>query len=202
MLHLRPGKEDRELIANRPLFPIKTAVCFTQKGERSMFAKCFSISCIAALLFPAVSQSQAAQSNAAASACPVEILSLDAAGVSAHIKNTSGKTIVGLVFNAAIADATEHWRWFHWDFDDSRPLRDFGWNKAIKTGATKRLTWGWGTYLDFQHIGGGAFVLTSVLFDDSSRWEQSDGGNSCEYLWYKHKKTAFRPVELPPRYGD
>ena len=57
-----------------------------------------------------------------------------------HIRNTSGKTIVGLVFNAAISDATEHWKWVHWDFDDSRPLRDFGWNKAIKRGTTKRLT--------------------------------------------------------------
>jgi hypothetical protein len=116
----------------------------------------------------------------------------------AHIRNTSGKTIVGLVFNAAIADATEHWKWVHWDFDESRPLRDFGWNKEIKTGATKRLGWGWGSYLDFEHIGGGAFVLTSVLFDDGSRWEDSER-SVCKSLWYKHKKSTFRPVELPPR---
>lgn len=116
-----------------------------------------------------------------------------------RIKNTSGKTIVGLVFNAALADATEHWKWFHWDLDDGRPLRDFGWNKEIKASASKRLTWGWGTNLDFEHIGGGAFVLTSVLFDDGTRWEEQNENGACKALWYKHKTLAFRPIELPPR---
>lgn len=151
-----------------------------------------------AFLFSVPSLSQTSRSSAAAPGCPVEIMSFDAAGVSAHIRNTSGKTIVGLVFNAAIADATEHWKWVHWDFDDGRPLRDFGWNKEIKPGATKRLGWGWGSYLDFEHIGGGAFVLTSVLFNDGSRWED-DERSMCKSLWHKHKKSTFRPVDLPPR---
>ena len=48
--------------------------------------------------------------------CPVEIVSLKPSGVSMHVRNTSGKKIVGLVFNAALADATEHWKWYHWEF--------------------------------------------------------------------------------------
>ena len=159
----------------------------------------FSCLFVAASLLPAASQSQTPQSNVGPSVCPVDILSFDAGGVSVRIRNTSGKKIVGLVFNAAIAEATEHWKWFHWDFDDGRPLRDFGWNKEIKPLATKRLTWGWDTYLDFEHIGGGAFVLTSALFDDGSRWEEQNDGNSCKCLWYKHKRSSFRAVELPPR---
>jgi hypothetical protein len=162
------------------------------------------VSCflLAILTCPILARSQTSQSNSTApTACPIEILSFDPSGVTVHIRNTSGKTIVGLVFNAAISDATEHWKWVHWDFDDSRPLRDFGWDKAIKQGATKRLTWdrGWGAYLDFEHIGGGAFVLTSVLFDDGSRWQEMTDGDSCKCLWYKHKKSSFRPIELPPR---
>jgi hypothetical protein len=177
-----------------------------------MFRNCFSCLFVVAFLFPAVpqsqtpqsptSESQSAQTSTVSSACPIEILSFDPGGVSVHARNTSDKKIVGLVFNAAIADATEHWKWVHWDFDDGRPLRNFGWNKEIKAGAAKRLTWGWGTYLDFEHIGGGAFVLTSALFDDGSRWEEQSDGNSCKSLWYKHKRSAFRPVELPPRDGN
>ena len=201
VLHLAQEEGSRRRVCSPPrrrfLDPeLSVAV---QKGDQNMFGKCFLCFFAAAFLFPVPSRSQTSQSSAAASVCPVEIMSFDPAGVSAHIRNTSRKTIVGLVFNAAIADATEHWKWVHWDFDDGRPLREFGWNKAIKPSATKRLTWGWGTYLDFAHIGGGAFVLTSALFDDGSRWDAPSEGNSCRRLWYKHKRSAFRPVELPPR---
>jgi hypothetical protein len=163
-----------------------------------MVRNCFSCLFVAAFLFPAISQSQTPQSptsesqssqaSAGSSACPIEILSFNAGGVSVRIRNTTDKKIVGLVFNAAIADATEHWKWVHWDFDDSRPLRNFGWNKEIKARATKRLTWDWGTYLDFEYIG--------------SRWEEQSDATSCKCLWYKHKRSAFRPIELPPREGD
>jgi len=154
---------------------------------------------ITVFMFPALAQSQTSQSNSAVpTACPLEILSFDPSGVSVQIKNTSGKVIVGLVFNAAISDATEHWKWLHWDFDDNRPLRDFGWNKSIKAGAKKRLKWS-SADLDFEHSGGGAFVLTSVLFEDGSDWEEPIGSASCECLWYKHKKSAFKPIQLPPR---
>jgi len=60
-------------------------------------------------------------------------------GVSVGIRNTRGKSIVGLVFNAALADATEHRIWLHWDFDVNRPMRDFGWNKFIKPDVAKTL---------------------------------------------------------------
>ena len=87
-------------------------------------------------------------------------------GVSVRIKNVSGKRIVGLVFNAALADATEHWKWLRWDFDQSRPVREFGWNKLIKNGDVKKLSW-YRADIDFEH-GGGAFVLTSALSEDGS----------------------------------
>jgi hypothetical protein len=51
-----------------------------------------------------------AQSQALPTACPVEILGFNPSGVTVQIRNTSGKTIVGLVFDAAISDATEHWK--------------------------------------------------------------------------------------------
>jgi len=116
-----------------------------------------------------------------------------------RIKNVSGKRIVGLVFNAALADATEHWKWLHWDFDEGRPVREFGWNKLIKNGEVKKLSW-YRADIDFEHGGGGAFVLTSALFDDGSVWEEPGDSASCKYAWYNsHKKSFARPVELPFR---
>jgi hypothetical protein len=164
----------------------------------SRWISCFVFSsCI--FLSQGFSQSQSRAGNPAQPAvCPVEVLSFNPAGVTVHIRNSSGKTIVGLVFNAAISDATEHWKWLHWGFDQNRPLRDFGWNKAIKAGASKRLVWGIAD-LDFEHSGGGAFVLTSVLFSDGSSWEEPPDDASCTSFWYKHKKSSFRPVELPLR---
>jgi hypothetical protein len=92
--------------------------------------------------------------------------------VSVRVKNVSGKNIVGVVFNAALADATEHWIWLHYDFDGNRPIREFGWNKLIKDSAAKTLSWKRAD-IDFERGGGGAFVLTSVLFEDGSSWEES-----------------------------
>jgi hypothetical protein len=132
-------------------------------------------------------------------ACPVQFLHFNPSGVSVRIKNASGKKIVGLVFNAALADATEHWKWYHWNFDNTRPIRDFGWNKQIGNSEAKTLSWD-NADIDFEHGGGGAFVLTSVLFDDGSIWEESKDGASCKYVWYNHHKRSFvRPVSLPFR---
>jgi len=120
--------------------------------------------------------------------CPVQFLHVDPDGVSARIRNVSGKKIVGVVFNAVVADATEHWKWLHWNFDDARPILNFGWNKPIKIGETKKLSWD-RVDLDFEHGGGGAFVLTSVLFEDGSSWEEADDRASCKYVWFhNHKK--------------
>ena len=136
-------------------------------------------------------------------ACPVQLVHFNPgggwSGLNVQIRNTSGKTVVGLVFNAALADATEHWKWLHWDFDNSRPIRNFGWNKRIKNGAAKTLSWSFAD-LDFEHSGGGAFVLTSVLFEDGSVWEEASNRASCKVVWYNsHKKEMSRPVALPFR---
>ena len=81
---------------------------------------------VAALLLPLA---VTAQANGTPANCPVTFVKFDPAAISTRVQNTSGKTIVGLTFYAALADATEHWKWYHYDFDDSRPLREFGWNK-------------------------------------------------------------------------
>jgi hypothetical protein len=131
--------------------------------------------------------------------CPVQFIRFNPSGVSVRLRNISGKPIVGLVFNAAIADAAEHWFWLHWYFDVNRPIREFGWNKVIKADAAKTLSWDRAD-VDFEHGGGGAFVLTSVLFEDGSSWEESKDNASCKYIWYNgHKKTLVRPVQLPFR---
>lgn len=131
--------------------------------------------------------------------CPVEIQHLSPGAVSVKIKNVSGKLIVGIIFNAALADVTERWKWLHWDWDQDRSLRDFSWNRQIKQDAIKTLTWP-SANLDFQHGGGGAFVLTSVLFDDGSGWDASATNSTCKILWYNnHKKSFLRPVRLPRR---
>ena len=143
-----------------------------------------------------------AQSDAASSGCPVSFVNFDAGGfngVSIRVKNVSGKKITGMTFYAAVADATEHWKWLHWGFDDTRPLREFGWNKRVNPGAAKTLSW-YRSDLDFEHGGGSAFVLTSVLFEDGSSWEDPPDRASCAVYWYNnHKKGFFRTVELPLR---
>ena len=151
---------------------------------------------LAALFFPL---SVFAQTNGAPSGCPLNLIRFNPSDVTIRVQNTSGKTIVGLSFFAALADATEHWKWYHYDFDDSRPLREFGWNKEIRNGASKTLSWDRND-LDFEHGGGGAFVLTSVLFADGTSWEEAPDRASCSALWYNsHKKNFTRAIVLPPR---
>jgi len=160
--------------------------------------KCIWVSrlAIAAFLLPL---SVLAQTNAAPSSCPLNLIRFNPSDVTIRVQNTSGKTIVGLSFYAALADATEHWKWFHWGFDDTRPLREFGWNKEIRNGASKTLSWDRND-LDFEHGGGGAFVLTSVLFEDGSSWEEPIDHASCSALWYNsHKKNFTKAIVLPLR---
>jgi hypothetical protein len=54
-------------------------------------------------------------------AAQFKFLHFDPSTVSVWVRNVSGKKIVGLTLNAALADATEHWKWYHWNFDDARP---------------------------------------------------------------------------------
>lgn len=155
---------------------------------------------LAALVMSPLARAQStASSSPAPAACPVEFVHFNPSGVSVRIKNVSGKKIVGLVFNAALADATENWKWYHWNFDDTRPIREFGWNKLIKDGASKTLSW-YREDIDFEHGGGGAFVLTGALFEDGSIWQEPGDSSSCKYVWYNsHKKSFVRPVQLPFR---
>ncbi len=146
------------------------------------------------LSLPALSQTTAVPSS-----CPLALVRFNPSGVSVRVENTSGKTIVGLSFYAALSDATEHWKWLHWNLDDTRPLREFGWNKQLKPRAAKTLSWNRAD-LDFEHGGGGAFVLTSVLFEDGSAWEVPADDVSCKIIWYNsHKKVFAKPIQLPPR---
>ena len=152
------------------------------------------------LLFFAISTFAAGQSASPVepSPCPLELSHLKASSLGINVQNRSGKRIVGLVFYAAISDAAEHWKWLHWNYDDSRPIQEFGWNKQVKVGEAKRLTWNYD--LEREHGGGVALVLTSVLFADGTTWEEDVNGASCKEVWHhSHKKDFARPVELPPR---
>jgi hypothetical protein len=159
------------------------------------------------LLFPDMAISQGNQPHPLMPAgCPVELTDFHpsstlvvSSGLGVRVKNVSGKEIDGLVFDAALADAAENWQWLHWDFDQTRPLRDFGWNKPIKSNESKKLSWDLAD-LDFRHGGGGAFVLTSALFGDGSDWHAPSNTAECKIVWYNsNKKSLIKPVDLPLR---
>ncbi len=146
-----------------------------------------------------LSLSAFSQTASMPSSCPLALSHFDPSGVSVRVKNTSGKTVVGITFNAALCDATEHWGWVYSNLGNVNQLREFGWNKSLKPGATKTLSWDH-TYLDFKHAGGSAIVLTSVLFQDGSVWEEPVYSTSCMMVSYNsHKKGFARPIQLPPR---
>jgi hypothetical protein len=156
-----------------------------------------------------------AQVDSASSSCPVTFLGFSPSRldeVNVRVKNVGTKKIVGLTFNAALADATEHWNWLGWPVvplqetqanglvvADSGTLRGFGWNKEIKPGAAKSTTW-YQAYIAHDHGGGVAFVLTSALFADGTRWDELPDRSTCMALWHNyHKKGIASDVVLPPR---
>ncbi len=97
---------------------------------------------IVTLVSPSLTHSQTAPAESdAASSCPLVIHQFRPWEIRAHVENTSGKTIVGLTFYVALADATEHWKWLHYNFDDSRPLHGSVWNKPLGPGAEMTLRW-------------------------------------------------------------
>jgi hypothetical protein len=153
--------------------------------------------------FPIFAGGQNSSPAAVPLACGVELSDLHVSArryhpLSIQIKNMSGKRIVGLVFNAALSDATERWKWLHWNYDLTRPLQDIGWNKPVKERESKTLSWDYD--LEREHGGGVALVLTSVLFADGTRWEEDVESATCKQIWYSnHKKGLTRPVELPRR---
>lgn len=144
---------------------------------------------VAIVVFFVPVQGQTGSSAGAQQGCIVELKNLHVDSLSVELKNTSGKMIVGLVFNVAFADATERWRWLHWDYDLNRPLQEFGWNKSIGEGESKKLRWGFD--FDYEHGGGVALVLTSVLYADGSSWEEEPQGTSCMQIWHHHHKKRI-----------
>jgi hypothetical protein len=115
------------------------------------------------------------------------------------VKNTTGKKITGMMFNIALADATENWKWLHWYYDDAQPLRQFGSTHSVDTGESKKLNW---EHLDLEREfrGGIAMVPTNILFADGSSWQDDTDSGVCRGLWHNHHKSGFsRPIELPPR---
>jgi hypothetical protein len=156
------------------------------------------------VLLPGVVNAQANSAAVTPAMCPVELTKFHPSGtfintgVNVHVKNVANQEIVGLVFNVALGDAAEDWKWLHWDFDDTRPLRDFQWNKPIQPGGTKSLSWE--ADLGFEHGGGGAFVLVSALFADGSSWHSPEDGAACKLVWFNGNKKSFvKPVDLPIR---
>lgn len=167
------------------------------KTSRSLRTASLLVALASSTLVIARSSAQATTPAYAAS-CPVQVLKFHPDGVSIRIRNVSGKPIVGMTYFVALADATEHWQWLHWDFDRARNLREFGWNKTIKPNESKTLSWDYSN-LDFTHGGGGDFVLASVLFADGSKWEESPARSECNTLWLNQHKASFvRPIDLPP----
>jgi hypothetical protein len=155
-------------------------------------------SVLAFVFFAPLAQAQAvSQTPPDPSVCPVQFQNFDPGDTSIRVKNISGKKIVGLVFNAALSDATEHWIWIHWNLDQNRSLRDFSWNREMKPDDSKRITWN--VYLAFDHVGGAAMVLSSALFADGTRWEASSDVAACSVLWHNHHKKGFlRAPDFPP----
>ena len=146
----------------------------------SLVLQLAALSRLSSLLSAPIADAQTVSPGTTApAACPVQFVRFNPSGVSVRVKNISGKPIVGLLFNTAIADAAEHWIWLHWYFAVNRPIREFGWNKIIKADTAKTLSWDRAD-VDFEHGGGGALVLTSVLFEDGSSWEESKDNASCK----------------------
>jgi hypothetical protein len=158
------------------------------------------LSMIAVLLLSLNASAQTGPTSAAsATACPVQLENLHVFFVSVQVTNTSKKKIVGLVFHAALADATENWKWLHMSYDERFPLQPFDWNKGLDKDETTKVSWH-ADLTQHSHGGGMAFVLTRILFADGSTWEDSPDSATCKLTWHDHHKKAFaRPVELPRR---
>lgn len=174
-------------------------------------SKCVGVSGLAILAFllPLPIQSQ---TNAPSASCPVTFVKIGRPdysnrwNISTRVRNTSGKKIVGIIFNAGVADATERWVWI----PEGSRIAEFDWNRELNPGQSKTLSWYLirnyyeTIYFDqpyyHEHGSGGGIVLTRVLFADGSSWEDLSNRGSCMGLWYSpHKKAFVKPVQLPPR---
>lgn len=152
------------------------------------------------------------QTTVPSASCPVTFVKIGRPdysnrwNISTRVRNTSGKKIVGIIFNAAVADATERWVWI----PEGNRIAEFDWNRELNPDQSKTLSWylisNYNETLYFnqlyyhEHSSGGSVVLTRVLFADGSSWEDLPNRESCMGLWYNpHKKTFVKPVQLPPR---
>jgi hypothetical protein len=176
---------------------------------------CSSCLAILAFLLPIPIHSQA---PASVFGCPATFVKVDRPDFSggwkfsARVRNTSQKKIVGMTFNAAVADATESWVWI----PEGSRIAEFDWNRELKPGQSKELSWYLRdnyvatSYLNqtiyfnetyyHEHSSGGAIVLTGVLFADGSSWEGPSNRESCMGLWYNpHKKAFVKPIQLLAR---
>jgi len=153
-------------------------------------------------------QEQKAQSQSTGDnsiSCPIEIVKIDPTGndsfghafsnamngVSARrtdgtffvlkVKNTSGKEIRGMKFQAAYYDATE-------DLHDI-PVA-WNWTDPIKVGAEKSFRWE-NIWREESKLGWRVRVL-KVLFEDGSKWEPSPADACKGEFWRnkKHQKTS------------
>jgi hypothetical protein len=169
----------------------------------------FSCLAIAVLLTPFFTY---AQTNPAASSCPVVFVHVDRPdyvnrlNLNVRIQNKSATKIVGMTFDVAIADAAEEWEWI----PNGPRIAEFDWNREVNSGQSKSLSWYLvpssveanyiGENYYHEHSSGGAVVLTKVLFSDGTSWEDAPGRESCMGLWFNpHKKFFAKPIQLPPR---
>jgi hypothetical protein len=78
-------------------------------------------------------------------------------------------------------------------------LREFGWNRLIREGESKKLSWDF-VDLEHEHGGGVVLVLSSILFADGSTWDEDADTITCKAIWFNnHKKGFTKPVLLPRR---
>jgi hypothetical protein len=140
------------------------------------------------------------QTNAPSAGCPIAFVRIRYPEydnhwiMSARVRNTSAKKIVGIIFNAALADATESWTWI----PGGSGIAEFDWNRELNPGQSKKLSWFLMNH--YEHGGGGGIVPAKVLFADGSSWEDFPNLESCMGLWYNpHKKAFVKPIQLPPR---
>lgn len=174
-------------------------------------SNCVSVSSLAILAF-FFSLPIHAQTIGPSAGCPVTFVKIHRPdytnrwNVSTRVRNTSGKKIVGIIFNAAVADATESWIWI----PEGNRIAEFDWNRELNPDQSKTLSWylmsNYNETIYFnqpyyhEHGSGGSIVLTKVLFSDGSSWQDLPNHDSCMGLWYNpHKKAFVKPIQLPPR---
>ena len=92
------------------------------------------------------------------------------------VRNTSGKDILGMKFQAAYYDATE---------DLNAIPVEWNWTKTVKADSEQSFRWT-NDWRD-KSVVGWRITLTEVLFGDHSKWEPANG-QSCHSDYWRSKK--------------